>query len=80
MKMIQRRKWIEETMGIVFFAVGVRHPVNDCLAILNNVPVAVNDRVPVKTHDFALLDNSRSSRRAIFVKTSRLQRPLPAIS
>jgi hypothetical protein len=43
--MIQRRKRIEKTMGVIFIAVALGHVADNRLAIFDDVPVAVDDCV-----------------------------------
>jgi hypothetical protein len=44
-QVIERRKWIKKTMGVVLVAVDLRHEVDDRLAILDDVTVTVDDCV-----------------------------------
>jgi hypothetical protein len=51
MEVIQRRKRIEEWMGIELIAIGLRHEPNHSLGILNHMSIAINDRITFKSHN-----------------------------
>jgi hypothetical protein len=48
MKMIERRKGIKETVGVVFFPIRRGHKFDDRFGIFDHVPVAVDDGVAIE--------------------------------
>ena len=55
MKMVKRREWIEERMGIVFIPVYPGHKPNDCFGIFNHMSVTIDDGVAFEWHRAVLL-------------------------
>jgi hypothetical protein len=50
MQMIQRRKGVEETVGVVFGSISGGHEIDDGFSIFDHVTVAVDDRLAIEWH------------------------------
>jgi hypothetical protein len=66
--MIEGRKGIKKTMGVVFTTIGLRHVIDDRLAIFNHMPIAINDHLTLERHRRILLHAMRVIKRSGFVK------------
>jgi hypothetical protein len=50
MEMIERRKWIEKRMGVVFSPIYRGHEFNDRFGVFDHMAVAIDDCLTIEWH------------------------------